>query len=97
MDDLIQQIQTEFANGASEFKIRSDLLSLASGSAPDNGLQTIANWIALSKDGKTLYATSQEPSREHGTVAVIDIASREVLKFIEAGPRPKRIHLVEIP
>ena len=54
MDDLIQQIQTEFANGASEFKIRSDLLSLASGSAPDNGLQTIANLIALSNRWKAV-------------------------------------------
>ena len=57
----------------------------------------LPNWMALSKDGKTLYVTSQEPSRERGTVAVIDIASREVLKFIEAGTRPKRIHLVETP
>ena len=48
MEELIQQIQTEFANGAPEFRIRSDLFSLAFGTAPDNGVHTIANLIALS-------------------------------------------------
>ncbi len=57
----------------------------------------LPNWMAFSKDGKILYATSQEPSKKQGTVAVIDIASRKVLKFIKAGPRPKRIHLVDLP
>ena len=57
----------------------------------------LPNWMALSKDGKILYATSQEPAKERGTVAVIDTASREVVKLIEVGPRPKRIHLVELP
>jgi YVTN family beta-propeller protein len=57
----------------------------------------LPNWMALSKDGKILYATSQEPDKERGTVAVIDTASHEVLKLIEVGPRPKRIHLVELP
>ena len=52
MEELIQQIQTDFANGASEFKIRSDLFSLAFGTAPDNGVQTIANLIALSNGWK---------------------------------------------
>jgi YVTN family beta-propeller protein len=57
----------------------------------------LPNWMAFSNDGKTLYATSQEPSKKRGTVAVIDIASRRVVKFIKAGPRPKRIHLVDLP
>ncbi len=57
----------------------------------------LPNWMALSKDGKILYATSQEPAKEHGTVAVIETASREVVKLIEVGPRPKRIHLVKLP
>ncbi len=58
---------------------------------------TLPNWIAVSNDGQTLYATSQEPSKEQGTVAVIDIAARQVLKFIEVGKGPKRIHLVDVP
>ncbi len=57
----------------------------------------LPNWMAFSSDGKILYATSQEPSKKQGTVAVIDIASRKVLKFVKTGPRPKRIHLVDLP
>ena len=57
----------------------------------------LPNWLAFSKDGKILYATSQEPSQKQGTVAVIDIGSRKVLKFIKTGSRPKRIHLVDLP
>ncbi len=58
---------------------------------------TLPNWMAVSNDGKILYATSQEPHKEHGTVAVIDIASRQVLKFIEVEKGPKRVHLVDVP
>ncbi len=57
----------------------------------------LPNWMAFSHDGKILYATSQEPSKKQGTVAVIDITSRKVVKFIKTGPRPKRIHLVGLP
>ena len=57
----------------------------------------LPNWMAFSNDGKILYATSQEPSKKQGSVAVIDIASRKVLKFIKTGARPKRIHLVDLP
>ena len=57
----------------------------------------LPNWMAFSNDGKILYVTSQEPRKKRGTVAVIDIASRKVVKFIKAGPRPKRIHLVDLP
>jgi len=57
----------------------------------------LPNWMAFSNDGKFLYATSQEPSKKQGTVALIDIASRKVLKFIKTGSRPKRIHLVDLP
>ena len=57
----------------------------------------LPNWIALSHDGKILYVTSQEPTKEQGTVFVIDISSRTILKTIKVGPKPKRIHLVDLP
>lgn len=60
-------------------------------------VRVLPNWMAFSNDGKILYVTSQEPGKKRGTVAVIDMASRKVLKFIKTGPRPKRIHLVDLP
>ncbi len=57
----------------------------------------LPNWIAVSNDGNTLYVTSQEPAEEQGSVAVIDISTRDVLKVIKVGRGPKRIHLVDLP
>jgi len=55
------------------------------------------NWIAFSSDGESAYVTNTELAREHGTVSVVDVASRAVTRTLDVGGFPKRIHRVDLP
>jgi YVTN family beta-propeller protein len=55
------------------------------------------NWIAFSGDGSTAYVTNADCASPNGTVSAIDVTSRQVIKTIDVGKCPKRIHLVKLP
>jgi YVTN family beta-propeller protein len=55
------------------------------------------NWIAFSRDGSTAYVTNTDPAASHGTVSVIDVATRQVIVTLDVGAAPKRVHRVDVP
>lgn len=64
------------------------------------------NWIAFTPDGRFAYVSNttfvlgegNRPRKDvPGTVTLIDTATREVVRTLEVGPLPKRIHAVYVP
>jgi YVTN family beta-propeller protein len=55
------------------------------------------NWIAFSGDGSTAYVSNTNCEAPNGTVSVIDVATRQVVKTLDVGKCPKRTHLVQLP
>lgn len=58
---------------------------------------TLPNWIAFSRDGRFAYVTNTDLAADHGTVSIIDTASRQVVRTVDVGRAPKRIHRVDVP
>ncbi len=57
----------------------------------------LPNWITFTPDGRTAYVTNTAAADPHGTVSVIDAATREIVATISVGKEPKRIHAVAVP
>ena len=55
------------------------------------------NWIAFGGDGSTAYVTNTNCLAPNSTVSVIDVATREVVKTLDVGKCPKRIHSLKLP
>ena len=57
----------------------------------------LPNWIAFSRNGSTAYVTNTDPAEAHGSVSVIDLASKQVVVTLDVGIAPKRVHRIDVP
>lgn len=55
------------------------------------------NWITFNADGTTAYITNADCGEPNGTVSIVDVASRQVVKTLDVGACPKRVHTIVLP